>query len=159
MKTNRINRLARLAGITIAAVLFAGTAEELRAQNGAKGGATKLLELSGRAIRPKAEPSDFKAMSCAKCTDEFIQVKDTDSKGGARALVSGAPLTKSIARHGCNGCGTDWAILGGGKAKQSVATHKCTSCGAAALACCNTKKSAEVATKGMDKKFEVALLK
>lgn len=153
------NWFKRLAATAIALALFAGVTASANAQNGAKGGATKLLELSGRAITPKSEPSDFKAMSCAKCTDKFIQVKDTDSKGGARALVSGAPLTKSIARHGCNGCGTDWAVVGGGKAKQSVATHKCTSCGAAALACCNTRKSAEVATKGMDTQFEVAPLK
>ena len=157
MKTNRINRWAWLA---VALALFAGTAGELRAQNGAKGGATKLLELSNRAVTAKAEqPNDYKPMSCAKCTDEVIQVRDTDSKGGARALVSGAPLTKTVARHGCNGCGTDWAIVGGGKAKQSVATHKCTSCGAATLACCNTKKSADLVTKGMDKNFEVAPLK
>ena len=55
--------------------------------------------------------------------------------------------------------GTDWAVVGVGKAKQSVATHKCTSCGAVTLACCSTKDSGDLATKGMDKKVEVAPLK
>jgi len=90
---------------------------------------------------------------------EIITVRDTDSKGGARGLLSEGPLTKSFVRHGCNGCGTDWAVVGVGRAKESVSTHKCASCGAEILACCNTKKSADVATKGMDKKFEVAPLK
>jgi hypothetical protein len=74
-------------------------------------------------------------------------------------LLTGGPLTKSVSRHGCEGCGTDWKVVGHGKAKVSVASHKCTCCGEASLACCNTSKAATVATKGMDKKFEVAPLK
>jgi len=129
------------------------------AQNGAKGGATKLLQMNGSLVTPKSEPSDYKPMSCGKCKNEVVQVRDTDSKGGARALLTGAPLTKSVSRHGCEGCGTDWNVVGHGKAKVAVASHKCTSCGEASLACCNTSKAGAVATKGMEKRFEVAPLK
>lgn len=158
MKAIRINRMARLAGITVALALFAGVMN-VSAQNGAKGGATKLLQLSGRSIQPKDEVSDYKPMSCGKCKNEVVQVRDTDSKGGARALLTGAPLTKSVSRHGCDGCGVSWTVTGHGKAKTSVASHKCTSCGAETLACCNTRKSADLATKGMEKKIEIAPLK
>lgn len=153
-----INITARLTGVAVAIALFAGVAS-VSAQNGAKGGATKLLQLNGSLVTPKSEPSNYKPMSCGKCKNEVVQVRDTDSKGGARALLTSAPLTKSVSRHGCEGCGTDWSVVGHGKAKVSVASHKCTSCGEASLACCNTKKSADVATKGMEKKFEVAPLK
>lgn len=158
MKRNHISITARLTGIAIAITLFAGVAS-VSAQNGAKGGATKLLQLSGSLVTPKFEPSDYTPMTCGKCKNEVAQVRDTDSKGGARALLTGAPLTKFVSRHGCEGCGTDWKVVGHGKAKVSVASHKCTSCGEASLACCNTKKGADVATKGMEKKFEVAPLK
>lgn len=153
-----MNLTARLTGVAIAITLFAGVAS-VSAQNGAKGGATKLLQLSGSPVTPKSKPSDYKPMSCAKCNDEVVQVRDTDSKGGARALLMGAPLTKSVSRHGCEGCGTDWNVVGHGKAKVSVASHKCTSCGEASLSCCNTKNRPDAATKGMEKKFEVAPVK
>ena len=76
MKTIRINTLAGLTGITVALTLFAGAVGELKAQNDAKGGATKLLELSGRSTIPQAEPSDYKPMSCGTCKSEFIQTID-----------------------------------------------------------------------------------
>lgn len=98
-------------------------------------------------------------MSCGMCKNEVIQVRDTDSKGGARALLTGAPLTKAVARHGCSGCGTDWATIGHGKAKHDVATHKCTSCGAELASCCSTSKGGIAVTKGMEKTFEVAPVK
>jgi hypothetical protein len=161
MKTNRINTLARLCGMTFAAALLVSTVGVLTASEipTGKGGATKLLELSGTLVTPKSTPSDYKPMSCGKCKDEVVQVRDTDSKGGARALLTGVPLTKSVSRHSCEGCGTDWNVVGHGKAKVSVASHKCTSCGEASLACCSTSKSGITATKGMEKKFEVAPVK
>ena len=150
--------MARLTGMTIALALFAGIAGTAHAQNGAKGGASQLLQLSGSWVTAKSEPSGYKPMSCAKCRNEVVQVRDIDSKG-ARALLTGAPPTKTVSRHGCDGCGTDWKVVGHGKASVSVASHKCTSCGEASLACCNTSKSDPIATKGMNKKFEVAPLK
>lgn len=158
MKRNRISRIAALTGVVVVLALFGGVAS-VNAQNGAKGGATKLLELNGTLVTPKSGPSDYKPMSCGKCKNQVVRVRDTDSKGGARALIAGAPLTKSLSRHGCDGCGTDWTVVGHGKAKVSIANHNCTSCGEASLACCNTKKSANVATRGMEKEVVIAPLK
>ena len=72
MKTTRINSAVRFTGLLIALALFAGVAGAARGQEigSAKGGATKLLQLSGRLVTPKSEPSDYKPMSCAKCKDE-----------------------------------------------------------------------------------------
>src|SRR5262245_29721050 len=98
MKTNRINGPARLAGMAIAVALFTAIAGTVNAQNGAKGGAGKLQALNSRSGTPKAEVSDYKPMSCGKCQNVVVQVRDTDSKGGARALLGGVPLTKSVAR-------------------------------------------------------------
>ena len=149
---------ARLTGLAMAIGLFAGVVN-VSAQSGAKGGATRLLQLSGTPVTSKSEPGDYKLMSCGRCVNEVFQVRDTDSKGGARALLAGGPLTKTVSRHGCKSCGTEWTVFGHGKAKVSVASHKCTSCGEASLACCSTSKSGPITTKGMDKKFEVAPLK
>jgi hypothetical protein len=156
MKTNHINALARLCGLTITLALLGGIGSLASAQ---EKGATKLLRLSGALVEPKSAPSDYMPMSCAKCRDVVIHVRDTDSKGGARGLLTGTPLTKSVSRHGCEGCATEWTVVGHGKAKLTVATHTCTSCGAESLACCSTSKSSVTAIKGMEKKFEVAPVK
>lgn len=159
MKTNRFNRLARLTGLTIAIALFTGVAIDATAQ---EKGATTLLRLNGKLVEPKSGPGDYKPMSCAKCTDGAVYVADLNSRGlGARTLMtSGKALpTKPVAKHLCDGCGVEWRVEGTGKAKHDVAVHKCTSCGSEALACCSTHKSDDTATKGMEKKFEVAPLK
>ena len=152
MKTTRIKTTARLTGLIIALALFAGVAGEARAQNGAKGGATKLLELSGGSTKPQAEPSNYKPMACGACKSEFIQTVDWTARGANKPTVL-------IERHLCSGCVTTIGVAGVGKAKHDVVNHKCTSCGAESLACCSTKKGSEVATKGMEKKFEAAPLK
>jgi hypothetical protein len=162
MKINRIKTLARLCGMTFAAALLFGTIGALSASEipTAKGGATKLMELTGRVVT-KAEPSNYKPMSCAKCTDRVVEVKDNlPTKGaGARALLAGGVPTKRVSTHECEGCGNTWVVSGHGKAKTSTAVHTCTSCGAESLACCSTSKSGITATKGMEKKFEVAPVK
>jgi len=160
MKTIRINTTARLAGITIALALFAGVAAEVKAGGDGKG-AIRLLELGRRAqSAPAPAVSEFKEMACPKCKDILTTQPDVTSRGlGARSLVAGGVPTQTVARHLCDGCGVDWTISGHGKAKVAVANHKCTSCGAESLACCNMTKGSPVATKGMDKKFEIAPLK
>lgn len=164
MKTNRINIIARLCGCTVALALFAGAAATLRGADipTAKGGASKLLELTGRpATAPKPEASDYKPMSCAKCTDRIVEVKDNlPTKGaGARTLLAGGVPTIRVSTHECEGCGNTWVVSGHGKAKTSTAVHTCTSCGAESLACCSTSKKGVAATKGMEMKFEVAPVK
>jgi hypothetical protein len=149
MKTNRINTLARLCGLTIALASFAGISGIANAQ---EKGATKLLLLSGRWVTPKVELSDYKPMSCAKCKDESVRRVDWNARGANKPVIT-------VGRHLCEGCGNKWAVSGHGKAATSRALHTCTSCGTETLACCSTSKSGVAATKGMEKKFEVAPVK
>lgn len=158
MKTERNRTMGRWAGMIIVLALFAGTASDVKAQKGA--GAAKLLELNSRSVTPKTEPNDSKPMSCSKCKDVWVTQADKEMKGfGAKTLVSQGTPTIKVAKHLCGGCGSDWATVGEGKARHVVAAHKCTSCAAESLACCNTKKGSDLATKGMEKKFEIAPLK
>lgn len=155
MKTNRIITISRLRGCAVALALLAGTATLLRGADipTAKGGASKLLEITGRpATAVKAEPSDYTPMSCAKCKDDLVSRVDWSARGANKP-------TTVTARHLCEGCGNTWIISGHGKAKTETASHTCTSCGAESLACCSTSKSGVAATKGMEKKFEVAPVK
>lgn len=158
MKTNRINTLARLTGMTAALVLFAGIAGIANAQ---EKGATKQLRLSGSLVAPTSTATESKSMSCAKCTDRVVEVKDNSPiKGaGARALLAGGVPTKLVSTHECEGCGNKWVLTGHGKAKSMTAVHACTTCGAESLACCSTSKSGVATTKGTSKKFEVAPVK
>src|SRR6266536_2330432 len=153
----RIKTTAEVAAVAIAVILSGGLGSP--AQAGGEGkGAARLLELSSRAVAaPVAAVSEHKDMSCPKCKDVFVSVSDIDSRGlGARSLVAGGVPTRTIASHLCAGCGVEWNVTGHGKAKEAVASHKCTGCGAGSLACCSTAKGSGVATKGMEKKFEVA---
>jgi len=159
MKTNRNNSLARVTGLVLTVGLLAGFAGGVGAQ---EKGATTLLRLNGRLVEPKSTAADYKPMSCGKCTDAVVKVRDLDSRGlGARTLLTrgNEVPTKLVAKHLCDGCGVEWRSEGVGKAKHDVAVHKCTSCGAVSLACCSTKKGDDTATKGMEKKFEIAPLK
>lgn len=154
MKTNYINTLSRLTGMSIALALFAGAAVTLKAgeiQTG-KGGSSRLLELTGRSVTPKPGTSDHKPMSCAKCNDEYTSRVDWSARGANKPTII-------VARHLCDGCSNNWVVSGHGKAKTTTAVHVCTSCGAESLACCSTGNSGNAATKGMEKKFEVAPVK
>jgi predicted RNA-binding Zn-ribbon protein involved in translation (DUF1610 family) len=140
--------------MTIAIALFAGAAAVLNAgeiQTG-KGGATRLLELSGRLVTPRVESVARNPMSCAMCKDEYVTRTDSTARGANKPAIT-------VASHLCGGCGNEWVVSGHGKAKTSTSVHKCTSCGAESMACCSTSKSAVAATKGMEKKFEVAPVK
>jgi len=149
MKTNRISTLARLTGITIALAVFGGIGGLANAQ---EKGATRLLRQTGALVEPKSAPSEYKPMTCAKCKDEYVSRVDWTARGANKPTIL-------VARHLCDGCGNTWAVSGHGKAKTTTAVHTCTSCGVESLACCSTSKSGAAATKGMEKKFEVAPLK
>lgn len=103
---------------------------------------------------PAPAPAEIAQMPCAKCKDKVTNRVDMSARGANKPTIR-------VSTHLCEGCGTDWAVVGHGKAKQSVATHKCTSCGSENLACCNTSKGSDVATKGMEKakSVDVAPLK
>ena len=144
MKTNRINTLARLCGLTITLALLAGIGGLANAQ---EKGATRLLRLSGALVEPKSAPSDYKPMSCAKCKDEYVRRVDWTARGANKPTIT-------VARHLCEGCGNEWVVSGHGKAKTTTAVHVCTSCGAE-----STGNSGNAATKSMEKKLEVAPVK
>jgi hypothetical protein len=145
MKTNRINTMARLCGLTATLVVFAGPAGALRAGEIAtgKGGASTLLDLTGRPVTPRIEANENKPMSCAKCKEEYVTRVDWTARGANKPILT-------VARHLCTTCGSEWLVTGHGKAKTSTAVHKCTSCGAETPVCCATK-TAGTATKGMEK--------
>ncbi len=151
MKTNCINGPVRILRLTIALTVLGGVSSSLQAGEIAtgKGGATRLLELSGRLVTPKVELATLKPMSCGKCKDEYV----TRTDWTARGVNKPAAIT---ARHLCEACGNEWVVAGHGKAKTSTALHKCTSCGVESLACCNTKEGSAAATRGMGKSFEIA---
>ena len=148
MKTSCINKLARVSGVAIALALFASGSGEIRAGEILfRGGAQQLLPATA-----PAGPSDYKPMSCAKCKSEWIARTENTSRGVIKPSVL-------VERHLCNGCDTTITTVGRGKQATDVAVHKCTECGAETLACCSTSKRSVAATKGMEKKFEVAPLK
>ena len=113
-----------------------------------------MLDARKASTTPVAAP--VPAMACPKCKDTWVAQPDTNAKG-AKILMG--QTTKLVAQHLCAGCSTDLVTAGAGKAKHTVATHKCSGCGAENLACCSTKGAGAVATKGMDKKIEIAPLK
>ena len=145
MKTNRINTLARLCGLTITLALFGGAAGTLRAGEipTAKGGASRLLEITGRSVTPKFEPSDRKPMSCAMCKDEYVTRMDRTARGASKP-------TLLVANHLCGGCGNEWVESGHGKAKKDMLKHICMTCGSKDAFCCVLKKGS-APTKGMEK--------
>ena len=144
MKTNRINTLARLCGLTIALAMLGGATGTLRAGEiaTAKGGASKQLELTGLSLTPKSEPSNYKPMSCGNCKDEYVSRVDLSARGAHKPTIR-------VAKHLCGSCANEWVVTGHGKAKRDVATHKCTSCDAESVACCSTSKNSVAATKGI----------
>jgi hypothetical protein len=153
MNRFHINKFVQLSGAAMALALFVGLAAKVQAQeNGAKGGAIKLLEFSGGGVKATATVSNYQPMPCAKCKDEATQRVDWTARGANKPTIL-------VSMHLCEGCATTLSTAGFGKEKHQVATHKCTSCGAENLACCNTKKGSLAATKGMEKKLEVAPLK
>lgn len=160
MKINRINRLARLTGMTIAIAMLTGIAGSVQAQYKATGDdgitaspkARQFLDEYKRNHTTAAAPAEIPQMACPKCKDKVAKKIDWTARGANKPTIL-------VTTHLCDGCGTDWNVVGHGKAKVSVAAHKCTGCGAESLACCNTSKTSTVATKGMEKKFEVAPLK
>lgn len=134
MKTNQISQMGRLCGAVIALALFTGISGFAYAQDtgSAKGGATKLLELSGTQISVQSQSRQLKPMMCTLCKDTVTQTKaDLTTQGaGAMALLAGGTPNRQVSTHTCPECGTKWSFSGHGKAKVRTATHTCPSCGA-----------------------------
>lgn len=167
MKTvNEITRMVRGSGLALGTILIAAFTAVAPANaqykptgdDGITASPKVRAMLDERRARTTPVSATVPSMACPKCKDTWVAQADTNSKGlGARTLMGNT--TKLVAQHLCGGCGVDWAIVGTGKAKHAVATHKCSSCGSENLACCSTKGSSDVATKGMGQKFQIAPVK
>jgi hypothetical protein len=123
MKT-KLTAAVRLAGLAVAVALFTAVA------SAQEKGAARLTQLNAYKATPVATVPILKPMSCANCQDRFVNVPDTETRGaGAKALVTGGPPTRIVAKHLCGACSNEWVVKGHGKAATSVPVHKCASCG------------------------------
>src|SRR5689334_12640095 len=86
MKTNRMSTLARACGLTMGLAALGGSAGTLGAAEipTAKGGGSRLLELSGRLVTPKVELAATKSMACAECKDEYVTRTDWTVRGASK---------------------------------------------------------------------------
>ncbi len=151
--------VAALAGLALALVASSAQAQYKPTGDDGITASPKLRQqLDERSARTAPVAANVPSMACPKCKDTWVAQVDTNPKGSGVKTLMGK-RTKLVAQHLCNGCGVDWAVAGTGKAKHAVATHKCSGCGSENLACCSTKGTTDVATKGMGQKFEVAPLK
>ena len=140
MKRSTINKLAGIAGFTIAIAAFASASGEIRAGEILfRGGAQQLLP----ATAPTG-PSDYTPMSCAKCKSEWTTRIENTSRGVIKPRVL-------VERHLCTSCDTTITTVGRGKLAKDVAVHKCADCGADKVTCCSTRKGG-APTTGMGKK-------
>lgn len=160
MKTNR-HLVAMLTGIAL--LSFVGTTQAQYKPTGDDGitASPKLrqqLDQRRHATTVASAPANQGEMACPKCKDKITERVDYTVRGANKPVIK-------VVTHLCDGCGVERTVTGTGKGKTEVVAHKCTGCGAETLACCNTAKGSNVATKGMEKKdpkslnFEVAPIK
>ena len=116
MKTNRINLLGRLTGLSLAVLFSLAVTTAVSAVDAptGKGGAKLLMK-----AQPAVSAAVVHSMSCAQCKDEFSTRCDVTARGAAKPSVL-------VARHLCPGCETKVSVTGHGKAKQDVVAHRCT---------------------------------
>ena len=131
MKIATTTKMTVTIGIISAMAFLASIATTSKAGDfgTAKGGATKLTQFSAPIAAPVTAPLVVKPMTCAKCTDTYRTVIDTETKGGGvKSLLAGGAPTKVVRTHQCPTCTTDWVVKGVGKSLTSVPIHKCDSC-------------------------------
>jgi hypothetical protein len=128
--TNKSLATSICVGMVVAAMAAATIAQE-----GAKGGGKKLIELSQIKTQAEAEalkPGDTVAMICAKCKSVQITYATKESKDYVTILRPGE-------KHLCPGCKSTIEVVGHGKAKTDEVKHVCKSCGDDSAYCCATK--------------------
>jgi hypothetical protein len=157
MKTRSIITTTRslVLGLGCAFAFTAFSGLQAQESGTAKGGAAKLMQFdrpAPKAETPASEKSDFKPMSCKKCTNLAFDRPVIVFKGGA-SLLFGEPPTEQVVQHQCTGCITTFKVVGHGKAKTQVPQHACTGCGSEDLACCSTSKLNSKPTPGMEGKL------
>jgi hypothetical protein len=105
------------------------------AQQGAKGGATKLMEMGAIKTRAEAEalkPGDAVAMVCSKCKSVQVAYVTSESKEHVKKVIPGE-------KHICPGCKSTIEVVGHGKAKTDAVKHVCEKCGDESAFCCASK--------------------
>jgi phage FluMu protein Com len=134
--------------LTLTAALALGLTSSTFGQQGAKGGATKLMEFN-QPLKTEADVEALKAgdavaMVCPKCKTVTVTYVTTESKEHVKKVTTGE-------KHACPGCQTTIEAVGHGKAKTDQIKHVCKKCGSETAFCCATKAGAG-ATPGMEKK-------
>lgn len=115
----------------IATLLF--VQNDRLAQETAKGGGKKLLELSSSAQVAQVEAGDVVVTTCPKCR----AVTQTRVKATAKGGGSGVETAQV---HTCPGCGAKVETSGHGKGKKDKVTHVCSHCGSKKAFCSVLKK-------------------
>jgi hypothetical protein len=161
MKTaNELTRMFRGSELGLAVILVvtlpANAQYKATAGDGLAASPRLRQQISDRTAQPTFSVAVTPKMSCPKCTDAWVAQADTKAKGSGAIALTGQ-TTKLVAKHLCEGCGTEWSVAGSGKGVKTVATHKCGACGAESLACCGAKGTGN--TKGMVQKLDIAPLK
>ena len=160
MKRTHTILIAALAGIALS--LFASSAQAQYKPTGDDGitASPKVrAQLDARNARLNTASATVASMPCPKCKDEWVSARLAHFKG-AEAFLAGGPPTRKVARHLCAGCESTIKTVGLSKqTAHNVVVHQCTACGSENLACCSARSSSDVATRGMDKNFQIAPLK
>jgi hypothetical protein len=86
--------------------------------DGAKGGATRLIQSPMTATVEKAAPA---MKGCGNCKDVVGMKKDTSARGAYKPDVL-------VGSHGCKSCVTTISTDGFGKGARRVVDHGCVSC-------------------------------
>ena len=108
------------------------------AQETAKGGGKKLMELSevkSQAQLEQLKPGDVVAMVCSKCKTVEMTYVTSESKDHVKILRPGE-------KHLCPGCKTMMEVVGHGKGKTDEVKHICKACGDTSAFCCATRPGA-----------------
>ena len=111
-----------MAVATLTAALFTSINAVAADAHGAKGGATKLMELKKVSEVEALQAGDTVVMACPKCKTVMETRVERPPKGAT-------PTETKVAVHGCPGCAAKWEVDGHGKAKKETVTHVCSHCG------------------------------
>jgi hypothetical protein len=142
MKTNRIQKMFAVAGLTLATAAFATLAIAADTQYKAVGNdgiaaSPKVRQaLDATAASKTATTAKVVAMACPKCADISVAAPTRQAKGAE--ILAGA--TKVVAKHTCGDCDSSLNVVGTGKSAHNVMTHKCTAGVANNQICCGAMK-------------------
>ena len=120
----------KLLAVLVLASLVVGT---VNAQEGAKGGASKLMKpLRTTEDVNAVQTGDYVVSTCPMCKSSYITRVERPPKG--------TETTTTTVRQDCPGCSTKFDTKGAGKAKTEQLVHVCKKCGSDQVMCCVVKK-------------------